>query len=454
MSMNLKIRRGFSFDEAILMAQFSKLVYEIFPYDDGCIEDTELKEIYNAIHRHQGWKFVHSIRNDETNVRGFILKKTGSNQYVVAFRGSILTDRGAVELSNIATVMNWNLTKYGPMADPRIKVVQGFFEAFESVWDQVKIFFKTLLNQLTFKDFEQLHKLTPERQFACATAMADAGAIRLGADFEQEARVLIQEVVADGEIGNNDELVRVLDFKRKTLLAVDAPTKPVEVYVTGHSLGGGLAHLCALALRRCFGSVVDSNLASKVYTFGGPKLGNQHFANYYNEQVGEGLSYRVENLLDQGPHLPLPPPFPLNILAPNGLQIGNFYMGDYVSVGELHRLIGLGSHNASLSFGGALEFLGSIPFPHSYDTYIQLLKEEQQHWHQLSQPIKNVLRPFLEELLQEQLEESITRSHASTQALGEEILQAINSLRTQQAIAQHNGGEKILALKDLRSNIN
>src|SRR5919202_1205857 len=159
MTIPLKLRRGFSFVEAILMGQFSKLAYDIFPYDDGSIDDTELKEIYNSMHRKQGWKFVHSIRNDETNVRGFILKRTGSNQYVVSFRGSILTDRGAIELTDIlVSDINWNFVKYGSMTDARIQVAKGFFEAFESVADRIKIFFKTLLNQLTLKDFEKLNK--------------------------------------------------------------------------------------------------------------------------------------------------------------------------------------------------------------------------------------------------------------------------------------------------------
>jgi hypothetical protein len=447
MTIPLKLRRGFSFDEAILMGQLAKLAYEIFPYDDGSIDDTELKEIYNSMHRKQGWRFIHSIRNDETNIRGFILKRTGSNQYAVSFRGSILTDRGAVELTDIlVSDINWNFVKYGSMTDARIQVAKGFFEAFESVSDRIKIFFKTLLNQLTLKDFEKLEKLTPEQQFGCAMAMVDAGAIRLGTGFEQEARALIDKVVVDGEIDNNEELALVLDFKKKTLLGIEASAAPVEVYVTGHSLGGGLANLCALALRRCFGS--DSDLVTKVYTFGGVKVGNQHFVNYYNEHVGEGMSYRVENLLDPGPHLPLPPPFPFNVLAPRGLRIGGFYMGNYASVGEQHSLFGIGSQSVSVSFGSALEFLGGIPFPHSYDTYIQLLKEEQQRWEQLSQPMKNVLAPFIEELLQEQLAQLIARYQASSQTMREQILQEINSLKLQQAIAQSNGGEEELTSKE------
>ena len=447
MNIPLKIRRGFSLDEAILMAQFSKIAYKVFTYDDDSIEDTDIKGIYNSINRKQGWKFVHSIRNDETNIRGFILKRTGSHQYAVTFRGSILTDRGMIELTDILdNAIDWKLVKYGAMTDTRIKAVQGFLQPFESVSEQIRIFFKTLLNQLTLKDFEKLDKLAPEQQFACATAIADAGAIRLGTGFEQEARELIEKVVVDGEIGNNEELGQVLDYQKKTLLSLQAIAEPVDVYLTGHSLGGGIANLCALDLRRCFGS--DSDLVAKVYTFGGPKVGNQHFANYYDEHVGEGMSYRVENLLDPAPYIQSPPPFPLNLLLPQELRVGNFYMGRYVSVGEPHTVIGLGSQSVSLGFDGALEFLGGIPFPHSYDTYLQLLQEEHQRWEQFSQPIKDIFSPLIEGLMQEQLEKLAVRYQASTQALREQILQEINTLKLRQAIAQSNGGEETLTSKE------
>jgi len=40
------IKKGFKFEEAILMANFAKQVYEIFQYDDSNVEDSELKDIY------------------------------------------------------------------------------------------------------------------------------------------------------------------------------------------------------------------------------------------------------------------------------------------------------------------------------------------------------------------------------------------------------------------------
>ncbi|MGK7902609.1 MAG: hypothetical protein AB4352_14580 [Hormoscilla sp.] len=406
MKVPVNIRKGFSYDEALLMGKFCQQVYSIFQYDDGSVEDTELKEIYNSIHRNQDWKFVHSIRNDETNIRGFILKKTNLQQYAVVFRGSIVTDKGGVELTDILiSDLNWDFVNYGSMSNSGIKVAQGFFEAYESVSDEIKIFFKTLLGQLKAIDFLEMEKMTPARKFACVTAMADAGSIRLGADFEQEASALIFKIVEDGEIGNDQEFDEVLRYKEKKLLELEQIGTPVEVYVTGHSLGGGLANLCGLGLERCFISLPDTDVVTKVYTFGGVKVGNQAFADYYNQQLGEGMSYRVENLLDIVPGTPFSPPFPLNVLASNGLRIGGLYLGNYASVGEVHTVMGPGAQNFSVDFGGALGFMGGIPFPHGTDSYVMLLEEDKQRWQQLFAPIKKILSPFLKELLQEETQD-------------------------------------------------
>ena len=342
MAATVNIRKGFSYDEALLLGKFCQQVYSLFQYDDGSIEDVELEEIYNSIHRNQDWKFVHSIRNDETNIRGFILKKTNIMQYAVVFRGSIVTDKGSVELTDILiSDLDWDFVNYGSMANSGIKVAQGFFEAYESVSDEIQIFFKTLLGQLKATDFMEIDRMTPARKFACITAMADAGGIRLGDDFEREAKALVHKIVEDGELGNDQEFEEVLRYKEQKLLALEPIGTPVEVYVTGHSLGGGLANLCGLDLERCFVSLPDTDVVTKVYTFGGVKVGNQAFADYYNQHLGEGMSYRIENLLDVVPGVPFSPPFPLNILSSNGLRIGSFYLGNYASVGEAHTVIGI-----------------------------------------------------------------------------------------------------------------
>ncbi|MDV3351344.1 lipase family protein [Leptolyngbyaceae cyanobacterium CCMR0082] len=51
--------------------------------------------------------------------------------------------------------------------------------------------------------------------------------------------------------------------------------------VTGHSLGGALAKLCAVDLQYNF----SPDISVEVYTFGAPRVGNKAFAESYNRRV-------------------------------------------------------------------------------------------------------------------------------------------------------------------------
>jgi len=72
------------------------------------------------------------------------------------------------------------------------------------------------------------------------------------------------------------------------------------IFVTGHSLGGALAILAALALER------NGFLVAQVYTFGQPRVGNGDFMRRYNAALGD-ITYRVvyqEDIVARIPHLP------------------------------------------------------------------------------------------------------------------------------------------------------
>ncbi|MEO0407493.1 MAG: lipase family protein [Cyanobacteria bacterium P01_A01_bin.135] len=71
-----------------------------------------------------------------------------------------------------------------------------------------------------------------------------------------------------------------------------------EVAVTGHSLGGALATLCAVDLQYNFPSLKSL----EAYTFGAPRVGNRGFSESYNERVPR--SYRFVNGMDIVPALP------------------------------------------------------------------------------------------------------------------------------------------------------
>jgi Lipase (class 3) len=407
MTTSLKLRKGFSFDEAILMTHLAKYAYDVFQYDDGSIDDVELKTIYKALYKNQGWELVHTIRNDQTATRGLILKNTQpgvAHQYAIAFRGSAVNDGGAIDLDNIASDVDWKLIDYGSLAVQKAKVVRGFQLGFESVSDEVQCFFRTLRGELQSADLRYIHQLPPLRKFACITAMTDAGGILLGAEFQQQAQDLIVSVIADGEVDNDEELEKIFQFVEEQVVSKQSPlTEPIEVWSTGHSLGGSYSQLAALALRRWFGSASSGGLLIKVYAIAACKIGNQAFVDFYNKQIGEELSYRIENTFDTIPNIPLNPPLPISAIAPEGIKLGNFYIGEYANGGEAITVTGFGSgQSGSISFGGLFSIPFSVPFPHSPETYIQLLEEQQKFWSQLARPVKDIARPFLIEILRDE----------------------------------------------------
>jgi len=69
--------------------------------------------------------------------------------------------------------------------------------------------------------------------------------------------------------------------------------------VTGHSLGGALATLCAVDMQYNFADRLDS---IEAYTYGSPKVGNRGFSASYNQRVPD--SYRIVNGVDIVPALP------------------------------------------------------------------------------------------------------------------------------------------------------
>jgi hypothetical protein len=81
-----------------------------------------------------------------------------------------------------------------------------------------------------------------------------------------------------------------------------------HVIVTGHSLGGVLAMLCAYsmargALHRDVFSLLARKLDIRCYTFGSPRLGNAYLSTVYNNAVPE--TYRVINENDVVSHVGL-----------------------------------------------------------------------------------------------------------------------------------------------------
>ncbi len=79
------------------------------------------------------------------------------------------------------------------------------------------------------------------------------------------------------------------------LQAIRALHRNASIYITGHSLGGALAALSAPDIKQVYGNI------SALYTYGEPRVGNDHFAAYYLSVVA---SNRIVHYADLVPHVP------------------------------------------------------------------------------------------------------------------------------------------------------
>lgn len=91
-----------------------------------------------------------------------------------------------------------------------------------------------------------------------------------------------------------------LKVKDKILQLLAAASLPstAKVFITGHSLGGGLAQIAALDIQQIFPSLEVST-----YSFGTPRTGNQKWSEFFGSVI-RGDFWRVVHWADVVPHLP------------------------------------------------------------------------------------------------------------------------------------------------------
>jgi triacylglycerol lipase len=107
-----------------------------------------------------------------------------------------------------------------------------------------------------------------------------------------------------------------------------AKVNATSMWVTGHSLGGAIALLAAID----FAKNAVPPLVSQLYTFAGPRVGDDTFKNLFNATVP--VCYRVVNRWDIVPQLPPPPLF---IHAGQEVDIDGGFTLDLVTA---HSLLG------------------------------------------------------------------------------------------------------------------
>jgi len=79
-----------------------------------------------------------------------------------------------------------------------------------------------------------------------------------------------------------------------------------EIFITGHSQGGALAHMARAYLDNLPEGEISSMNIFKTYSFANPMCGNEEFSIDYNKQFGEiNMSYSVINTADFIPKMPM-----------------------------------------------------------------------------------------------------------------------------------------------------
>ena len=63
-----------------------------------------------------------------------------------------------------------------------------------------------------------------------------------------------------------------------------------NIYISGHSLGGALAYVCAVDI-----FMVTKNPNINVFTIGAPRPGNKDFADYFNKNIKRSIRYKNKN---------------------------------------------------------------------------------------------------------------------------------------------------------------
>lgn len=141
--------------------------------------------------------------------------------------------------------------------------------------------------RLSFHDIET---------FGFVSRRADTGDVYVtfrGTESPEDwlVNVAVRQVPQQHSWGNvEDGFANVYSQCASTILDAIRGASPARVIVTGHSMGGALATLCAADIRRA----VD--LTTTVYTFASPRVGDPAFAQRFNADCPD--TWRVVNTED------------------------------------------------------------------------------------------------------------------------------------------------------------
>lgn len=417
MSFPTMIKAGFDFDEAIALAELSRLAEQLFEPGD----EPDLSKVYAGLSRGE-WRFVWASQPGQNDSGCLILRHQEHNQFAVIFCGSVLTGRG-VELANLSYGGDNVMVPYPPLPGEKIppdtecRVHQGVWQTYRTFQADLEFFFEIVTTVPQPDERFAVWAAQPESAQAIRLDLLGAAVReRFGAAAESRVRRGISTAlrrITQGERTAADfsfaqlisrgtrmeqamELLVQMDGDEDDAESTPPPQPRVDVYTAGHGIGGGLAAHCALHLQRFRES--HPNLTAvrvKMVGLGMPKPGNGAFARYFQQRL-PALGYRVENRLDPAIRQPMESaPFPhnLKLLIPgvDHVQQGDSYYTAYEPTGEAYTMMHFGYHDLGLKITGPLKVTLPIPFPHGAETYRDMLIADRDRQERLWQRAQNFM---------------------------------------------------------------
>lgn len=333
MTLPNQLTTGFTFDEAVALAEFSARARQVFAHSTG----EEAKTLYNLLFTGDEWGCVHALGAQQ--VHALLLQCRDEPQFALvidvmpaASKATPAMATGSVPAENASpTIPVANIPARGWAVYQQPTVSDDSVEYLAVAGERTP----PLRGARVYKPWQELFAAI---QAQLEAAFSLAGALQLRNGF--------------------------------------------SLYVAGHGVGGCVAALVTLHLQRIWEAQLDfPAFQLKTYTFGSPKIGNRAFVDGYNQRM-QGFSYRVQNLMDGATYEPMPQaPFPYNLQAllpgVDYVRQGNHYFTTYEHVGELCALPGLGRLPQNYNFAQGFKALTTLPFTHDAAGYQAMLREAQ-----------------------------------------------------------------------------
>ena len=235
-----------------------------------------------------GFQKVRCIVDEAFDTVCFIAVR--QNTIVISFRGSVTLKNAIADFQLIRSPLKSDFSITGsPM------VHTGFYDSYNSVRSKILATigaliqkkpaqFRTSGSDIDDHSFSESFLRAPHRSGTLAFSAFESASHTLVSCFPFTDTTNDVNEVFDKQIGDlkDEKLPQNMSFPFQPLIGTD-----IQVYCTGHSLGGALSTLCSFDLAAQFPNAINI----EHYNFGSPRVGDYSFASLYNEAVPK--TYRI-----------------------------------------------------------------------------------------------------------------------------------------------------------------